>query len=257
VLCDVTGKGPWKRGQTTQARPSTRRHEPSHAMHKPKQDSGTFCRFRCRSCINMQIASWANALSAGIRCVPERCPSIAPPVTSGHGPRLASSTAAQQSTQTLAAKKPPLAVTRSCFSPRIGGCCHRNAGPAKIYGCRLPKLLVPGRVYSAVCAAYCGLDADMLPYTDSQHVIRSPHRDVPTRIHSSHSDLAASPSGGEDRYTSRAISFTSKSYGTLIPSALYTCTAHQQPPRAGIGHRHTSVGDSAMLKGELIAAVSG
>jgi hypothetical protein len=205
----------------------------------------------------MQIASWANALSAGIRCVPERCPSTAPPVTSDHLPRLASSTAAQQSTQTLAAKKPHLAVTRSRFSPRIGGCCHRNAGPAEIYGCRLPKVLVPGRGLLRCLCSILWPGSRHVVYTDSRHVIHSPHRDVPTRIHSSHSDLAASPSGGEDRYTSCAISITSKPSGTLIPSTFYTCTAHQQPPGADIGHRHTSVGDSAMLKRGLIAAVSG
>ena len=86
------------------------------------------------------------------------------------------------------------------------------------------RCLFPEESTPLPCAAYYGLEADMLPYTDSRHVIRSPHRDVPTRIHS-HSDLAALPSGGEDRYTSRAISIASKPYGTHVPRP----SRHAQP----------------------------
>ena len=48
-MCDVTGKGLCVRGLDHASAVSTRSHEPSHATHIPKEDSGTFCKSRCRS----------------------------------------------------------------------------------------------------------------------------------------------------------------------------------------------------------------
>jgi hypothetical protein len=127
----------------------------------------------------------------------KNAPLLSPLVTSDHGPRLASALHQVQlpnkARKRLPQRRTVLHVTRPCFSARIGD-CRRNAGPAEIRGRRFRKTLIAGGVYSVACAAYHGLEADTLPFTDKPYVICRLHRDVPT-----HRDLAALSSGGNRR----------------------------------------------------------
>jgi hypothetical protein len=113
-------------------------------------------------------------------------------------------------------------VTRSCFSPRVGG-RRSNAGPAEFHRRRFRKVLGPGGVYSAAQEAYCGLEADKLPYADSQHVMKRAHRDGSTR-----SDLAASPKWGQGARTGVLVASVPTSGLHVHKSNLHT-NNHRKP----------------------------
>lgn len=106
------------------------------------------------------------------------------------------------------------------------------------------RYLVPEGVYSAAQEAYCGLEADKLPYADSQHVMKRAHRDGSTR-----SDLAASPKWGQGARTGVLVASVPTSGLHVHKSNLHT-NNHRKPHATDGEFRVRECGRRTMMKGD-------